>query len=988
MASSFAIGDHSETLNTCRNAPAFYAGHTITVQPISEFSDVVTSSDVQKQCHESYPCVIPPSMTVEMTSSLHVGALEIHGKMLWTDETQSQNEAYLCAGYIVTSEDGSFSMNLQSRTKQAWIYLVNNGSYHDVLGWRVFGGLGASSIELVGRPLQRTWTLLDRPLHVGSTTLQLLHDPIAMGWQVGDRIGVAPTQAQSRGMGQTFTITHVASDGTVLLDGPSLYNHKADFIPSRLPDVMPPILMSAEIVNLSRNIVVTGDDFKNIPCNPRLKDESEGCMCTDYRDTCTVGLHAAMVETGTLRVSNVRVEKCGQRGILGKYCLHFHKLKDCPNCLLSGNAIESSQQRGIVIHDTHRSLVERNVLWNVRGAGIYIEDGNEMYNSLEYNVAICPYPLDDTVHHGCTVPGTPAGSADDRRNQASFYLKSSTNDLIGNRAANSRNGMFAEAGVDGEAKGKVCHLGTAIGRWEGNTFHGHARFGTYPIKFFPMDTDRSLETNGFNKNQALCKSFDSKGNTNGLPTAILNHVDYDNIFVGQYQVGDIQYRGHVSLNNKNLIYWKETKNFEDGCSAHISESFYGNGNLALPDQATVILQDTVLENVSLEANHHCKVGTTGYLCMPQYILHNVLWRHEDPNSNWMSFQKGDTDYGGIFTLSPDSQESNSPFPDGYISLVSDRFDYLLDTPEDLCKSSYHLGIGRRFDNGILCKTPLRALKVYTRGLKDDGKAPSLKVEVWFDNSDGIQGHSKKRPSTTQYYPFHQIGDDGETNRQGYSLPVIPSLDVSYRLSLSSGDRDIPKDWVIEFSDPVVGNRWGEEYMQLELRGRACMDNGVVSSHHDRRFIYSGPEFMADQAWGKHGACVKENKMPAVTCDSEGDLEAASCPELCSNECNSSNSYCDCRTATCRCKVGFMGDDCSIDVCKDTCGSHGTCTGLYLGATLPIHNSEHACIADQTMARQLRNQTPGPVSAAEDTRTFALFGLVGAIEAMILLLNLF
>ena len=63
--------------------------------------------------------------------------------------------------------------------------------------------------------------------------------------------------------------------------------------------------------------------------------------------------------------------------------MHFHKLADCPTCLFRNNAIEGSQQRGIIVHGTHSTVVEDNVLYNVRGAGIYIEDGNEMHNDLK-----------------------------------------------------------------------------------------------------------------------------------------------------------------------------------------------------------------------------------------------------------------------------------------------------------------------------------------------------------------------------------------------------------------------------------------------------------------------------------------------------------------------------------------------------------------------------------------------------------------------------
>lgn len=93
-------------------------------------------------------------------------------------------------------------------------------------------------------------------------------------------------------------------------------------------------------------------------------------------------------------------------GIDGKYCLHFHRLSSCPKCEFSNNAIENSHQRGIIVHGTHESLVENNVLYGVRGAGIYIEDGNEMANSIKYNVVVCPWSLAHPTLHGCTVPGT------------------------------------------------------------------------------------------------------------------------------------------------------------------------------------------------------------------------------------------------------------------------------------------------------------------------------------------------------------------------------------------------------------------------------------------------------------------------------------------------------------------------------------------------------------------------------------------------------
>jgi hypothetical protein len=106
-------------------------------------------------------------------------------------------------------------------------------------------------------------------------------------------------------------------------------------------------------------------------------------------------------------------------------------------------------------------------------------------------------------------------------------------------------------------------------------------------------------------------------------------------------------------------------------------------------------------------------------------------------------------------------------------------------------------------------------------------------------------------NVSQLIPFHYMASE----KQGYAFPVIPTSDVSYTVSLTTQDETIPTDWVVEFSDPVVGNRWGEEYLLLDLKGRNC-GSGVVSSQHDRRFIFAnGEDFLTGPARGSHGACA-------------------------------------------------------------------------------------------------------------------------------------
>ena len=192
-----------------------------------------------------------------------------------------------------------------------------------------------------------------------------------------------------------------------------------------------------------------------------------------------------------------------------------------------------------------------------------------------------------------------------------------TNYAIGNRFANNFNGMlYQEAGFTngrGQATNMVCANLQQMGRLEGNTFHGCGRFGTYVLSsVFPTRIERTVNMNGI-ANLSTCREWTTNGDDNGLPATFMHNIDYDNAFVGQYNAGDLQYRFHTSIENSNLIYWKETKNFQDGCSAHIADSFYEAGNLGLPGgHGTFILENMIFNNqVHFESSHHCYVGVTG-----------------------------------------------------------------------------------------------------------------------------------------------------------------------------------------------------------------------------------------------------------------------------------------------------------------------------------------------------------------------------------------
>ena len=320
---------------------------------------------------ENCEVLIPSDTTVTLDSGdAEAASVTVEGRLVWGDTLPS----VLTAGYVVAQNGGSIEVGSSDENPApagSGVYLKDNGREYPnfLVEGRSFGSFGAgSSFRVHGSPLGSTWLLLSESAGVGETTFSLEGNPLADGWKVGDRIAIAPT-SQEGGNAEVFTLAAVF-DSSVIVDGGQGLSQ------ARVGD--PSNGIQAEVINLSRTVTITGDDF-------------------DFRDH---GLHviAALGGVGVMRYA--RVEKGGQRGVLGRYPVHFHLVQDCPQCQAVGNAVEDSFQRGIVLHGTSGATVSDNVLYGVRGAGIYVEDGNELENTVSFNVNICPSPS------GCTLTGT------------------------------------------------------------------------------------------------------------------------------------------------------------------------------------------------------------------------------------------------------------------------------------------------------------------------------------------------------------------------------------------------------------------------------------------------------------------------------------------------------------------------------------------------------------------------------------------------------
>jgi hypothetical protein len=462
---------------------------------------------------------------------------------------------------------------------------------------------------------------------------------------------------------------------------------------------------------------------------------------------------------------------------------------------------------------------------------------------------------------------------------------------------------------------------------EGNTFHGHGRFGTYIlVSVFPKNTGRSLANNA-EVNISSCAAFDTAGDDRGVPQTIYRHVDYDNVFVGAYGLGDVQYYNHISINNLNLIYWKETKNFADSCTAHIESSTYSIGNMALPSgHGTLIIKDTTFANrVSFEHDHHCGVGATGILCMPTYVLENVTMVNPDTTQPWIHWGINN---GAMMTLSPpecaNTDGKANFFPKGFCSVANPYWTYLLaldggKTCLTSAAAQQETGLNyltKTMTGGIMCRAPLRRLEIWVPPKTPAGGKPLL-----------IQLSQNGKMISSQQVPYFAIGNTG---KQGYAMTVIPGTDKSYKISMADGS-GISPDWIIEFSDTVYGNRWTPDQIQLTVVGRTCPP--TTTSQHDRQYIWGDSNNNYLKVPGR-GACTTFPDRPRTDCSKVPQIHLdEQCPQCAGVSCGM-NGYCDCGTKKCYCKSGFSGANCQTDICSGKCDGKSACTLRYLGGDLP------------------------------------------------------
>jgi hypothetical protein len=213
-------------------------------------------------------------------------------------------------------------------------------------------------MDFHGAAVGPTWTRLGKTAPAGATTV-IMDRPAS--WSIGDRIIVTATKRDYRAE-ESFTEERIingfkdTSFGPatgVDLDRPLKYEHQGDGD------------YRGEVANLSRNLIVESADPAGVRGHTMYHRGSAGS------------------------ISYAEFRHLGKKGVLGRYALHYHLCGDTMRgSSVIGASIWDSDNRWLTIHGTNYLVVRECIGYKSVGHGFFMEDGTEVFNVLDHNLAV------------------------------------------------------------------------------------------------------------------------------------------------------------------------------------------------------------------------------------------------------------------------------------------------------------------------------------------------------------------------------------------------------------------------------------------------------------------------------------------------------------------------------------------------------------------------------------------------------------------------
>ncbi len=448
---------------------------------------------------------IPEGVTILLDEDTpELSGLTINGDLVFTEQDLSLTSdwIFVTGSLVIGSEESPFIHN-------ASIVLTGDNTEEDIMGMgtrgiMVMGGV----LQLYGNAPVTVWTKINDHANNGSTALTLMD---AVDWQAGDDIVIGPTDyyeaASGTSISQRISLASVNENQVELNQGLNAFRwgllqyvtddglslSSEDLVTPPLPDTgsfHTPVVLDqrAPVGNLTRNITIQApdDDLWN----------NEG-----------FGVHIMIMGEGAFaQINGIEIKRGGQAGRIRRYPIHWHMLSyagtetlgDATGQFFRNSVINSSANRGIVIHGTNGLEIQNNIVFDILGHGIFTEDAVERRNIIDGNLVL--HVRNQSPQNALKLHET------GNRGASCFWLSNPDNTITNNIAGDCGNNGFWLAFPEqpwGESINVLHEDGLLInpsrlrfGVFDNNTAHSNRREGIM-IDFVEISNEGAVNTNQY-----------------------------------------------------------------------------------------------------------------------------------------------------------------------------------------------------------------------------------------------------------------------------------------------------------------------------------------------------------------------------------------------------------------------------------------------------------------------------------------------------------
>lgn len=297
-----------------------------------------------------------------------------------------QNPSVMQAGtkFLMAMDGGRIDMH--GTTKKSWSKLT--------------AVMGAGTVIRVADPV--TWSIGDEIVVASSALAHFDGSMPPIRSEVRTIVSVDPVTGDI-GLNQALAGQHVSS-APVPLSGPTGGNWVLD--------------QRAEVGLLTHNVRIQGDI---------------GSSASQFGAHVMLMNCALCNSPGFGRFTAVQMTRMGQKGLLGRYPIHWHMQRaNGQGQYLRSSSIRESYNRAITIHGSDYVTVEDNVAFDHLGHGVFLEDGGEQYNRILRNLVLgtrrptAAEAILQTDHLFAEAQN---------RSPAVFWITNPNNEIVGNVAA-------------------------------------------------------------------------------------------------------------------------------------------------------------------------------------------------------------------------------------------------------------------------------------------------------------------------------------------------------------------------------------------------------------------------------------------------------------------------------------------------------------------------------------------------------------------------